>query len=350
MRLIILLLLSILSTSCNSQVKKVDANLKNDSDGQESDFQIGQYVTSAFEDSKGNLWFGTLEKGIAKYDGNELRYYTKKDGLPSNRVTGVKEDPNGILWFNTGDGLSKFDGQQFVNFRVKEDDFGSNMISNLLIDSKNNFWIGTWNGVYKFDGENFQTFPLPYPKVDTKINEDTKNWISGIKEDPDGNIWFRRDGYGVCKYDGNSFTHILKKNGLHSNCVTEIEFDIDGNIWIGTRVAEKDNPDPEKRFGKGGVNKVIGKKILSFPEIKGFNDDDVHEIYKDRTENIWISTIRNGVYKFDGKGFINYDVPISIMGMMEDQKGDLWLGGAGGLYRINRDGEVVNVTINGPWE
>ena len=35
---------------------------------EENSSQIGQYVTSIFEDSKGHLWFGTLEKGIAKYD------------------------------------------------------------------------------------------------------------------------------------------------------------------------------------------------------------------------------------------------------------------------------------------
>lgn len=350
MKLNILLMLLIVSTACNSQVKKVNANKRNDSVSHETATQIAEYVTSVFEDSKRNLWFGTLAKGIAKYDGNELRYYTENDGLPSNRVTSVREDKNGFLWFNTGNGLSRFDGNQFVNFLVKEDDFASNMVSNLLIDSKNNFWLGTWNGVYKFDGENFQPFSIPFPEVDTRINEDTKNWITGIEEDPDGNIWINRDGYGVCKYDGKSFVHLLKKDGLHSNNVTEIVFDKDGNIWVGTRVGEKDNPDPEKRTGKGGVNKVIGNETISFPEIKGFNDDDVYEIYKDRTENIWVSTIRNGVYKFDGKEFIHYDIPISIMGIIEDHKGNLWLGGAGGLYRINQNEEVVNVTTNGPWE
>ena len=39
---------------------------------EENSSQIGQYVTSIFEDSKGHLWFGTLEKGIAKYDGNNF--------------------------------------------------------------------------------------------------------------------------------------------------------------------------------------------------------------------------------------------------------------------------------------
>jgi len=38
------------------------------------------------------------------------------------------------------------------------------------------------------------------------------------------------------------------------------------------------------------------------------------------------------------------------MGMKNDKKGNLWLGGAGGLYKINMNGEVINVTTNGPWE
>ena len=75
--------------------------------------------------------------------------------------------------------------------------------------------------------------------------------------------------------------------------------------------------------------------ILSFAKIKGFNNGDVYEIYRDNSGNIWISTTNNGVYRFDGEQFKNYEVPISIMSIAEDQKGNLWLCGAGGLYHIN---------------
>ncbi len=176
-------------------------NIKSDSDKVEIESQIGQYVTSVFEDSKGNLWFGTNGNGIARYDGKNLNYFTTNDGLPSDRVTGIIEDSNGIFWLHTGEGVSKYDGKNFTNFLVG-DDFSSNVITKLLIDSKNIFWVSTWNGVYKFDGQTFQKFSIPYPEVDTKINEDTKYWVTGISEDPGGNIWFRRDGYGVCKFDG----------------------------------------------------------------------------------------------------------------------------------------------------
>lgn len=343
------IVLLIVLTSCNAQEKKAQMNKVGDSTHEEISSQIAEYVTGAFEDSKGNLWFGTLSKGIAKYDGKELVYYTKKDGLPSDRVIGLIEDANHVFWFKTGEGLSSFDGHSFTNYSISED-FFTNVISNLFIDSKGTFWVGTWGGVYIFEDGKFTPFAVPYPEVSTPINQDTKNWITEITEDKDGNIWFARDGYGVSKYDGTSFTHILKKDGLHSNCVTEIEFDEQGNIWFGTRVAERDNPDPTKREGSGGINKLTKNEFVTFPEIKGFNRGEVYGIYTDPSKSIWISTVKNGVYKFDGKAFIHYPVPISIMSMLSDQNGTMWLAGAGGLYKINQNEEIVNVRKNGPWK
>jgi ligand-binding sensor domain-containing protein len=34
--------------------------------------------------------------------------------------------------------------------------------------------------------------------------------------------------------------------------------------------------------------------------------------------------------------------------MIEDKKGNFWVGGSGGLYRINPNGVIINVTKNGP--
>ena len=350
MKILLLTLLTICSVSCNSQEKKKDTVEIEKQTESNNAVQIGKWVTSVFEDSKGNLWLGTLEKGIAKYDGNRLRYYTKKDGLPSNRVTSVKEDSNGVLWYNTDEGIAKYENGKFTTYRIEKNNWKSNLISQFFIDSKEGVWIGTWNGVYRFDGENFNPFVIPYPQIETTINEDTKNLITEIKEDSDGNLWFARDGFGACKYDGKSFMHILKKDGLHSNNVTEIEFDSKGNIWFATRVAEKDNPDPEKRIGKGGLNRMTNGKIISFPSIKGLNNGDVYEIYIDKSDYLWISTVDNGVYRFDGESFKNYNVPIPITNIMKDNKGNLWLAGAGGLYRINQSNEVINVTTNGPWK
>jgi len=348
MKTILLSLLTIISVSCNSQSKKANTSEIENSVVSKTDAQIGDYVVETFEDSKGNLWFGTLEKGVAKYDGTTLTYLTTTDGLPSNRIISMVEDEAGNLWFGTDVGISKYDGNSFTQFS-EEDGLISNMVSMLYIDSKGVFWIGTWSGVSRFDGKSFKSFNIPYPVIDTTPNEDTKDWITAILEDSKGNIWFGRDGYGACKYDGNDFTHLTKKDGLNSNNVQAIAEDMEGNIWIGTRVAERDNPNPDNRNGKGGLNQYDGKKVIHYTDIVGFNENDVYEIYKDHSNNLWISTTSNGVYKYENERFINFDVPYATTTMTEDSKGNMWLGCAGGLFRINSNG-IANITTNGPWE
>lgn len=336
--------------ACNAQGKSKNSipdEASNEPIFNRNSAQIGAYVVAVFEDSKSNLWFGTLELGVAKHDGEKLTYLTTADGLPSNRVTSVIEDKDGNLWFGTGAGLAKYDGETFTIF-AEQDGLCNNSISDLLIDRRGTFWIGTWGGVCTFDGTTFTKFPLPTPAVNTPLNEFTENWITDITEDSKGAIWFGRDSYGACKYDGETFTNYLKKDGLYSNCVHAITEDQQGTMWFGARVAEKDDPDESKRFGKGGVTTYDGTSFDHFPTIEGLNDNDVYEIYQDDLGNTWISTISNGLYKYDGATFINYKVPKAITNILKDRNGTIWLGCAGGLFRLDGD-KVVNVTVAGPF-
>lgn len=326
---------------------------------------IGDYVVNLFEDTKGNLWFGTMGKGVARYDGNMLQYFTANDGLSGNAVVSIIEDDEGNMWFGTHSGLSKYDGKVFTNF-TKKDGLCHNRVANLLIDSKGNFWVGTWGGVCLFNGHlntragkgyYFTPFPIPNPEVETPLNEFTENWVTEIIEDKEGDIWFARDGYGACKYDGTTFIHFTNKEGLASNNVQEIEEDNRGNIWFGARMAEKDNPDPAKRIGPGGLTRYDGKNFIQYPNVEGLSKNDVYTLYRDDEENIWISTIGEGVYKYDGNEFINFKINDSgdqsskaVQSILKDRNGNMWFGCSGGLFRLNAKGkEVVKITTNGPW-
>jgi ligand-binding sensor domain-containing protein len=346
MKNLLILFLFVLTASCSSQENNVstDKNLKKIKEIE----QIGEYVVESFQDSKGNLWFGTLEEGVAKFDGNKLSYFDTKNGLPSNRVTCVTEDKLGNIWFGTDAGITKFDGNLFINYAEKNG-LRSNMVSNLFIDSKGIFWVGTWGGVSKFDGMNFINFDIPYPKVETKINPDTKDWITSITEDSKGNIWIGSDNFGVCVFNGENFSYLTTKEGLNSNSVQSIVEDSEKNMWIGTRVAEKDNADVTKKNGKGGLNRYDGNQIIQFPNVSGLSQNDVYAIYKDKSNDLWIGTTSHGVYKYKNNEFINFKIPKSAMNFLKDKEGNIWVGCAGGLYRINLNGEIVNIIRNGPW-
>lgn len=354
---LLIFILAILTT-CSGQFKSntLGSNNPELTAAPKTGSQIAEYVVNIFEDKKGNLWFGTIEKGVALYDGKSLTYFSTKDGLCGNTVTGIVEDRAGNMWFGTHSGLSRYDGKIFTNFTSKEG-LCNDRVSNILIDKAGNFWVGTWNGVCRFNGTDFSDFPLPIPDVEVPSYQATTNWVTDIMQDQQGNIWFGRSGYGACKYDGNSFTLFTKKDGLPSNCVQAIHEDKQGNIWFGTRVAEKDHPDAGKRTGEGGLSRYDSKTFIQYPAFEGLSKNDIYSIYEDKTGNIWIGATGVGVYRYDGESFKIYKgtdrmdltYGFGVQSILEDRNGTLWFGFSGGLFRLNGS-SIVNVTQEGPWE
>jgi ligand-binding sensor domain-containing protein len=330
-----------ITSSCHSQTNTWSEDTKQLP--QPIDLPIDEYVVEIFEDSKGNLWFGTINKGAAKYDGKALTYLTTEDGLIGNTVTSFAEDREGAIWFGTHSGLSKYDGKKFTNFTDK-DGLVNNRVSELLMDKTGNLWVGTWEGVSTVQRYNIFKFSLPKPDVTLLAYQLTmKDWITEIIEDKKGNIWFSRDGYGVCKYDGKSLTHYTKKDGLASNNVQVIHEDNQGNLWFGSRVAEKDNPKQDGRTGDGGLSRFDGKTFTRFDDIKGLSKNDIYAINEDNNGNIWIGANGLGAYSYDGKDFTLFSETdrkdlmrfgYGIQDILADKKGNLWFGLSGGLFRL----------------
>ena len=326
--------------------------------------QISDYIVAALEDSKGNLWFGTIGQGAAYYDGNTLRYLSIEQGMIGDVVTDIKEDREGRLWFGTQTGASRYDpsaalkagGKTFSGFGPAEGLTGAGC--KVLVDRTGTVWAGTSDGVFRFDGERFATFELPILKIDTPSYKMTPGKIWDLFEDSKGNLWFARDGYGACKYDpsatlrtgSRTFTHFTKKDGLCSNNVASIVEDPQGNIWFGSITS--DFPP----INEGGVARYDGKTFTQFPDVKGLTANDVYNLYTDRAGHIWIGAVRVGAYRYDGKDFTFFDQTdrpdltkyFGIQAFVEDRHGTLWFGFSGGLFRFN--GTLFeNVTRGGPW-
>ena len=73
----------------------------------------------------------------------------------------------------------------------------------VLRDSKGNIWSTKSKELLKFDGVSFTSFPLPGNT--TRINV--------IMEDNHGNIWLGLNGYGLCKFDGKTYTYYTTREG-----------------------------------------------------------------------------------------------------------------------------------------
>ncbi len=106
-------------------------------------------------DKNDRMWFAT-QNGLLKYEvdkdsGTEkVTRYTTENGLKDNFVTLLEEDLNGNIWIGSDNfGLTKFDPDatmEFTNYTTK-DGLPSNNIQAIEADDMGNIWIGTDKGL-----------------------------------------------------------------------------------------------------------------------------------------------------------------------------------------------------------
>ena len=344
-----LLLLSIVFIfTCSSQDKPILSEKSNTSPVEipKTEPQIAEYIRHIFQDKNGNFWFGTNGYGVAYFNGDSLTYFSNAQGFNGQQITGIAEDPEKNIWFATDQGVVKYDWtsdeddrKRFTNY-TDQQYFGGQHFWSVLADSKSNVWAGSATGIFRFDGKKWASFELPYP--DEVAGEFiTRGTTWGITEDRAGNIWFTTNGFGAFKYDGKAFNQYTKKDGLTDDSIDQILEDRNGNIWFGTRY--------------GGLSRFDGEHFVNFTQRNSIiGNDEVCAIFEDKAGNIWFSSEGYGVYRYDGASFTNFfkkqglEVR-AVQTIFEDKKSRLWVGGGGGLYRL--EGETfINVTKNGPWK
>lgn len=356
-RNLVLILLTLVISSCKLQLKKKTFNNKKEDSviskvsiiKQSPMFpqihsnlngMVSEFVRTMHQDKKGNYWFGTNGNGIIRYDGQTLEAMSIEGVSPYMRVLEIVEDKAGVMWFGTSDGLIKFDGTKFTRFSKKEGLPGQDEeIWGLLVDRNGLIWVGATGGVCHFDGEKFIPFSLPDAIVENRKSSLSKKLVFKIIEEKSGTIWFANDGNGIFKYYKGEFTHLTNKNGLTDNHAGNILEDSQGNVWIGTF--------------SGGTSKFDGTTFHNFTKDGIITGEETGGFYEDSKGNIWFTAENVGVYKYDGANFTIYTTKNGltadlVLSIFEDKKGQYWFGTWQGLCIF--DGEkFVNASELEPW-
>ncbi|MEQ9102359.1 MAG: two-component regulator propeller domain-containing protein [Imperialibacter sp.] len=261
---------------------------------------------SALEDSKGDLWFGTIGSGVYRYDGVNFTNFTTKDGLPNNEVTWIYEDKAGHIWFGVNGGASRYDarlpngqGTSFRNYLIEgdmmvEDTTGKTIpdltrppmeVNAIMEDSSGKLWFATRGRTYVYDGKTFLVFmhaDKPFTNVRTVI------------EDSKGQIWFGGND-GLWRYSNNTLTQISK------DFCGYIYEDSKGNIWTSSETG--------KGWALSRYDAMALAGLKPTPTVinpwKDGNPGLAFGILEANDGSIWFGTT-TGVYRYDGANFTDF--------------------------------------------
>lgn len=312
---------------------------------------IENHISSIYEDKAGEIWISTFNKGLDKFNRETKQFYhysyesDNSNSLNSNNIWSVYEDHEGILWIGTlGSGLNNFDRDsgKFRHYKYEQnnpDSLSDDTIWSIYEDQKRNLWIGTFRGgLNKFDRET-QKF-IHYQHNPDNPNSLSDNSVVSIYEDQSGILWIGTEGGALNKFDRETqkFTHYKhdsnNRNSLSYDRVLSIYEYPAGTLWIGT-------------YG-GGLDKfdIATESFTHYTEKDGLPNNSVVGILSDDDGNLWLSTGK-GLSKFNPKTetFRNYDVSDGLQGNEFDgvkayfrsKTGEMFFGGLNGFNSFYPD-------------
>jgi len=148
-------------------------------------------IFSITEDKMGNIWIGTLDGGLSRYDGKSIITYTTRDGLPDNVISQIVMAKNGNILIGTNYGLAVL-----TSFKSKNKRDAKKPQNNL-----NNSEIKNYAPVFEIYNTS-NGFPI----------KDINTGQNAMYEDKNGMIWIATgsDKTALIRFDYSS----LKKNKL----------------------------------------------------------------------------------------------------------------------------------------
>jgi len=291
----------------------------------------GDTVYCIAQDKLGNMWFGTWAAGLSKLSTNDVwtNYFPKSaDSVIS--ISDIEIDSLNNKWlvyahlqdpFHSGRGtfVVKFDDSTFTYYSPGGNPKYDPKPICLGQDSSGHIWCGTTTGLaYWFDGLNWNHVEI--------IPNSDYSWISEIKQDRRGNLYFAHDKgistikdgrpmwiwgawiyvtsdlafdrqnrlwftlrheepWGLGMFDGNNWRLWSTSDGLLENDVRAVAIDSNNYVWIA---------NGSYGYNFFGVSQFDGITFTHFNHEQGLTNDNVWNIYVDKIGQIWFAT-RGGV-------------------------------------------------------
>lgn len=297
-------------------------------------------IRAIAQDSSGLIWLCTSD-GINRYDGYDFNVFRIGDkGLISNFSNVIEVDNKGNLWIGTQDyGLLKFDNEQKRFVRVydylPESLSLPTNIMNIAIDGDSRVWVADKNTLYCFIKQNeryncsIHKFP-EYENIRSITLNDKKQLLVVTKN----RVYTNNEGnfevlYTIANVNSifysNGHTYLRVESRIHK--YNEKEKKLEDLICDKVKASYVDSNNKLWVTKDDGVF-VIDLKSERYVETMISNQKYiVSQIFEDTFGNIWIGTYRTGlllVHK--NKPFNTFITESSVESLTFDSQDRLWVG------------------------
>ncbi|MBN2214462.1 MAG: SpoIIE family protein phosphatase [Bacteroidales bacterium] len=287
-------------------------------------------VNISYKEEDGDLWFGFQNGAICYYDGKKFALVETLESVKST-ITGFSEDEQGRMLVSTmNNGILVIENLAEKKRLLSQPD---NKLITALTLKDDLLFTGTQNGleIYRYQSGD--------PEIQMYIRIEELNFIKiqVIKPDTDRNeFWIGTEDEGIYLLSlKKDQTYRLNKIGVDKNLgnlnVQSVFKDAGNNVWIGTLrdgVYKFQIPDTA-----GKINDFV-----NYDKNNGLTSNSIKNVFEDREGNIWIATYGDGLALFlsDAITFFNYQINgfsnnITSIAVQEDI---LWLGGREGLLKV----------------
>ena len=281
------------------------------------------------------LWLAT-DGGLVRVNKKteEFQWYNRANaGLPDNHLASIIQDMDGYIWVGSKySSIGKFDGD---TCEISEE--MKYMLNNFVLfaDSAGWIWSGTNYGLVGYDREHVYR----WMSADTEI---ASYWmITQLLMDRNKKeMWVGGSflGYSLLKFDGTSLTPMFKETIRDE--ITSLTYDKQENLWIST-------------LGEGIFKYSPDGTLTSYNMSNSLLPNDIVQDFKCDSEGTYWLAYSNRLVKSDGTNYTVFETPLIttegnnfIYSLIPDEGGVIWIATKNqGLFKFT-NGEFSKVVIN----
>jgi signal transduction histidine kinase/ligand-binding sensor domain-containing protein len=301
-------------------------------------------VYAIAQDADHYLWLGTSD-GLVRFDGAQFTAWSalSDDPLPPGAVTALHVAADGDLWvgFDSG-GVRRLSGTRVVPLRASLDQLSQ--VTDLVQDPAGDMWAVADGALHVLRGGVWKPVRLPWTVAPGRVLQpvifkDGSLWVAtrwgvfrrvdqqdtfrleddryvwGLTDDASGGVWITDIAAGFRRLGSAAAPRGLEGAGYR------MLSDSRGNIWTGT-------------FGDGLWRTRDGKVVERATLRTGLSSDSVLALAEDRDGNIWVGTTA-GLHRLTPRRLTPAENIGFVLAVEPAAGGGMWVGTTTGIFRAH---------------